>query len=135
MGTWNYAKSEIVSIGYDSDLDEADNEMETSLNEHLSYNQTQGIIKEHKFYYYEVTVKCGYYSGFYVNIEKVDEPTNSAEYNEHKAELNELKALLIRLVKECGLRTYEPSWCTSWEHNETETQNEIEKAFKGIVFK
>ena len=130
MGAINYGTSEYITIGlkpYDYD-DYRDEE-----NEEIDYDQMnfdydcdkeniENVLDKYSFNFFKVSIKYGYYEGFYLNIE-----TNFDFYNwEDKAdalkEATKLKNMLIECCG-CGLCEVWPGWCTSYKDYKESIKN------------
>ena len=116
MGTINFAKSEIVTLGTlpGSAYLEAEDDL---------YSAAREILSNYYFYYYHIAIKPGYYEGFYIDIE------NNFSYcyqdydekREAQKELTQLKKCLLELAA-TGLASCYPGWCTGYaEPDQTKT--------------
>ena len=71
MGAINYGTSDYITMGMqplqvqelENNFDFADSYMEDI------YGAAENELDKYDFYYYNVTLKSGYYEGFYLNIE------------------------------------------------------------------
>ena len=121
---------------YDEELEKEENiDFETQQEDYILYcEDIYGMIKKelnkYNFYYYNITLKNGYYEGFYINIEN-NFPICYDDHNDKKEaqkELTTIKAFLHFCVDN-GLNVCFPSWCTSYL-NYKESNTAIDEAIK-----
>lgn len=111
MGSINYGSSEYIFIGVNlsNPMYEDFNEVETL------YDVLSLELNKQSFSYFDVTLKPGYYEGFYLNI-KSNFPAyfyNYQEKQDAQKEVTQLKKFL-NLCVDNGLVQYFPSWCTGY---------------------
>ena len=154
MGTINYGTSKYITMGYYPidrfELEQDDsfmNEMRWSVDEYggtldyaideyitdceaADFRTIRNIINKYSFNIFSVSLECGYYDGFYINIGLDYIFDNWAEKREAQKEATALGNLL----RECannGLVECFPGWGTSYS-NHAETLRAIEKAVKAM---
>lgn len=79
------------------------------------YN-AEAIRGKYSFYYYHVVIKCGYYEGFYIDIES-NFPIffdNYEEKQEAQKEITQIKQFLTECAG-IGFVSVFPGWCTSYK--------------------
>jgi hypothetical protein len=126
MGAINYGSNDIINLGLNTSniLNEEDFDEVNYI-----YDDVKNILDDYCFYYYHVTIKEGYYSGLYLDIE-----SNYYVYDSYmdkldaQKELTQLKELLNRCA-EVGLVVYTPGWCTGY-YDFKETKAKIKEAIK-----
>ena len=68
MGTINYKTSDFITIGYNCNYIDYEDEFYNDIVEDY-YNQVKWTLDKENFYYLHVTLEPGYYEGFSINIE------------------------------------------------------------------
>ena len=63
MGAINYGTSDYISIGLNVSRDFDEWELENL------YNEFSEMLENRRFWYFHITLKPGYYEGFYIDIE------------------------------------------------------------------
>lgn len=138
MGAINYGTSDYITMGMqplqvqelENNFDFADSYMEDI------YGAAENELNKYDFYYYNVTLKSGYYEGFYLNIENNFDLyyDNWEDKKEALKEITQLKKFLIALAN-LGMVSCHPGWCTAYlNHSETlENIKETIKAMKDEV--
>lgn len=121
MGAINYGTSEYITIGlkpynyddYMTETKDIDYEL-MQMDYDTDGENAEYILDKYNFNFFNVSIKCGYYEGFYLNIK-----TNFDFYNwEDKADaLKEATQLKNMLIECCGVGLCEvcPGWCTSYK--------------------
>lgn len=123
MGTFNYCKSDIVTVAYDCP-DEKNEEQEIA-----DFNFCSELIDNQHFDWYDLRVVSGYYEGFSILIEALFD--NVEFYNERRLmnqEVTRIKKLLTAIVKNTNCRVIEPHWSPTWYHSINESIDAIRKA-------
>ena len=102
----DYSDSEIAEKIYEDEAIFASDEM----------NEVERGLSNYE--YFDVSVECGYYEGFYISI---DEKYLYLDTYQDKIlmqkELTRLKNDLIYCIENCGVRVCYPGWCTDWEES------------------
>ena len=113
MGTINYKTSDYITVGYNCNLIENDDDRIFAEDD---YFQVLNRINYLKLYYFHVEIEPGYYEGFSINIEN-NFPwcfDNSIEKQEAQKEITEIKAFLIECIEDFCLCAVSPGWCTTY---------------------
>lgn len=115
----DYSDSEIEEKIYDDNAEMIRFDMEEA-ERHLS-----------NYEYFDVSVECGYYEGFYISI---DEKYIYLDTYQDKIlmqkELTKLKNDLIYCIENLGVRVCYPGWCTDWEESVEDSIKELEASVK-----
>lgn len=122
MGAINYGTSEYITIGlkpynyddYMTESEEIDYEL-MQMDEDCDKENVEYVLNKYAFNFFDISIKYGYYQGFYLNI-----TTNFDFYNwEDKAdalkEATQVKNMLIECCN-CGLCAVCPGWCTGYKN-------------------
>lgn len=154
MGTINYFTSDYITLGlrpYDteyftSDIDfmeevkkkveEYGGTVESALNDYISfyyeadYENIECELDKHNFYYFDITIKPGYYEGFTLNIEN-NFPIALDCYEDRRDAQKEITEIKQFLMDCAGLGLVEcfPGWCTGYGDYKS-TLDAIKKAVK-----
>lgn len=131
MGTINYGTSDYITIGYNCNNIDYEEEF---YNDYIQddYENIKYFLGKYNFYYFHVTVEPGYYEGFYINIENnfgvcYD---SSEDKKEALKEATQLKRFLLGCLGYncCSVR---PGWCMGYSNYKTSIE-EINKAISEI---
>lgn len=121
MGTINYKTSNYITIGYNCNNIDYNEEFYTdSISE--DFDTIAGILRNEFFYYFHVELKPGYYEGFSIDIEFnfswcFD---NYREKIEAQKEITQIKKFLLKCINDFELCAVFPGWCSRYaDHNET----------------
>lgn len=134
MGAINYGTSEYITIGYNCNTEYARNDFGTDEEEqrqfeiNFLYDEVKKELNDFSFYYFHVSIKCGYYDGFYIDIE------NNFPYafdgwqdkRDAQKEITQIKQFLLSCV-DIGLVACSPGWCTAYS-SAVESANKIKSA-------
>ena len=143
MGAINYGTNEILcSLGYylttpdtseeaikeyreEFDLSEeewSDSEIEDRIYEEEAIFVSDDMDEAERclsgYEYFDVSVECGYYEGFYISID--EEYLYLDSWKDKilmQKELTKLKNDLIYCIENLGVRVCYPGWCTDWEES------------------
>lgn len=132
MGAINYRTNKYITLGLNTNEIEDDEDNFYYIQD--IFEKCEKIIeKSIDFDYFQLTIKEGYYNGFFLDIDFLDFIyfDNIKEKNETIKEATKLKKILIELVETCSLVACFPNWYTTYL-NEEETKKEINKAIKEI---
>ena len=120
MGAINYKTSDFITIGYNCDFIDYEDEFYSDIIQDYFDQVCERLNKEY-FYYFHVTVEPGYYEGFSINIE-----FNFSIYFdtwEDKAiaqkEITKIKQFLIECVNDFECYAVYPGWCTGYADYKT----------------
>ena len=112
------------------------NELETEEEELYCelVEETQAQLDKLNLYYFSLSIKYGYYEGFYLKLNEENTKyiyTNTKEKQEVFKELTAIKNILIKLVKNGLLSGCYPSWVTT-RLNTAETIKQIKRIIKAL---
>ena len=117
MGAINYGTSDYISIGLNVSRDFDEWELENL------YNEFSEMLENRRFLYFHITLKPGYYEGFYIDIENnfpvyFDDCT---EKRDAQKEVTQIRRFLLECAA-AGLVQYSPGWCTGYsDYKDTKT--------------
>lgn len=140
MGTVNYKTSDYITLGvkpYDEDDFRRDSEFMEEIKEQVKeYGGTESeaiqeminsyyesdidniehLLNRHSFYYFHISIECGYYEGFTLNIENNFPVAFDSweEKREAQKEITEIKKFLTDCAGS-GLVAVFPGWVTAYE--------------------
>lgn len=130
MGTINYFTSDYITLGYNTNnINYDDDFYYDDIN--YEFDEIAALLKNEFFYYFNITLKPGYYDGFTINIEN-NFGYCFNDYSEKKEALKELtriKNFLIYIVDNFNVCEVWPGWCTSYQEYHT-TIIDIKAAIK-----
>ena len=141
MGTINYRRSDIVTLGYNADyeLEDGFDEEDKRLQDEDAYYNSKYITEKYDFYWFKAEIKGWYYDWYYLDLDK-DYETKYLEKDdieEIKDEINKLKQMLIELIQNSEMYVCYPWWCTTWLNYEesigkiNEAMNTLELELEG----
>jgi hypothetical protein len=126
MGTINYKTSDFITIGYNCNNIDYDDDLSNDY-----YDQAATTRARYNFYYFHVSVEPGYYEGFSIDIEH-----NFAycydNYNEKRAalkEITQIKKFLLECINDFECVAVYPGWCTGYADYKT-TLKELDAAIE-----
>lgn len=96
--------------------------------------ETQARLDKLNLYYFSLSIKYGYYEGFYLKLNEENTKyiyTNTKEKQEVLKELTAIKNILIELVKDGLLCGAYPNWITT-RLNTAETIKQIKSIIKEL---
>lgn len=130
MGAVNYYTSDYITLGYNTNDIDYENEFYYEDIE-CEYDEIDDILKNEYFNYFHVTLKPGYYEGFTLDIEYnfsycLD---NYYEKIEAQKEITRIKKLLLYIVNNFNVCAVYPGWCTGFADYK-KTISEINAAIK-----
>lgn len=154
MGTINYGTSDYITLGIEpltewdlehdngfmdeirAEVEEYGGTIEDAIRDYIEgcneddYTNIQEELAKHSFYYFHITIKSGYYDGFYLDIESNNGIAFDSWQDKREAqkEITEIKQFLIACAG-MGLREVWPGWCTKY-NNYSHTINAINEAVK-----
>jgi hypothetical protein len=115
MGTINYKTSDFITIGYNcNNIDYDDQFYYEYIQE--EYDAIQDKLKNNNFYYFHVVLEPGYYEGFTIDIE-YNFPICIDTYEDKKAaykEITQIKQFLIYCVENYNCVACFPGWCMGY---------------------
>lgn len=127
MGAINYRTSDYITIGYDCNNIDYDNNFYYELIQD-DFDQVEYILKQYDFYYFHVTIKPGYYEGFYIDIEHNFNICYGGWEDKQAAqkEITQIKKFLLSCL-DFGCCAVYPGWCMGYADYKT-TLKEINAA-------
>ena len=115
MGTINYKTSDYITLGYN--LDDLDRDDDFYFDDiQYEFDEISAILKNEPFYYFHITIEPGYYEGFSINIE-YNYPyclDNYFHKLEAQKEITRIKNLMLYLVENYNICAAFPGWCTGY---------------------
>lgn len=114
MGTINYKTSDFITIGYNCNYIDYDDNFHDIISDY--YEQIKYLLEKEYFYYYHVTLEPGYYEGFSIDIEfnfKICFDDYIDKQNAQK-EITRIKVFLTRCIEEFECCVVFPGWCTTY---------------------
>ena len=130
MGTINYKTSDFITIGYNcNNIDYEDEYYHEIIQDY--FDQAAYTRARYNFYYFHVSIEPGYYEGFYINIEHNFSYCYD-NYEDKRAalkEITQIRKFLYECASDFECVAVSPGWCTSYADYET-TLKEIDAAIK-----
>jgi hypothetical protein len=117
MGTINYHTSDYITVGYNLNFvdyeDEFYNEIITDYYEQVKYR-----LEQEDFYYFHVALKPGYYEGFSLDIEFNFSWCFDTWQDKRAAqkEITQIKKFLLTCINDFECCVVFPGWCTSYKN-------------------
>ena len=115
MGTINYKTSDYITIGYNcNNIDYEDEFYHEIITDY--YDQAAITRARYNFYYFHVSVEPGYYEGFYIDIEHNFSYCYDNFYDKKAAlkEITQIKKFLLECVNDFECCAVYPGWCTGY---------------------
>ena len=132
MGAINYFRSNYITLGYNTNnINYEDDFYYDDIN--YEFDEIAALLRNEFFYYFNVTLKPGYYEGFTIDIENnftycFD---NCDEKLQALKEVTQIKKFLLYIVNNFNINVVYPGWCTSYGDYK-KTISEINTAIKEI---
>ena len=122
MGTINYGTSEYITIGlkpynyddYMTETEDIDYEL-MQMDYETDRENIEYILDKYNLNFFNVSIKFGYYEGFYLNINTDFDFYNWEDKADALKEATQIKNMLIECCG-CGLCSVYPGWCTGYEN-------------------
>ena len=130
MGTINYRTSDYITIGYNLDfVDYEDEYYYEYINDY--YEQIKFRLEQEYFYYFNVKLIPGYYEGFSIDIEFNFGICFDGWEDRKQAqkEITRLKSFLTECINDFECSVVFPGWCTKYL-NYKDSLNELNAAIK-----
>ena len=126
MGTINYKTSDYITLGYNCNNIDYEDEFINDL-----YDQIKFRLEEERFYFFHVTIEAGYYEGYSINIENNFSVCFDDYIDKRNAlkEITQIKSFLIECVNDFECVAVYPGWCTGYA-NYNDTLKEIAAAVR-----
>lgn len=120
MGTINYKSSDFITIGYNCNNIDYEEDFYGDIIQDY-YDQATYARARYYFYYFHVSIEAGYYEGFSINIEHnfsycYDSHTQKREAQK---EITQIKKFLLECVNDFECCAVWPGWCTTYYDYET----------------
>ena len=129
MGAINYKTSDFITIGYDcNNIDYEEEYYYEFIND--CFEQARDALNNYRFYYFNVSIEPGYYEGFSINIEF--DYICFDDYQEKKEaqkEITQIKKFLLDCIENCDCVAVWPGWCTGYDDYK-ETLQTLDKAVR-----
>lgn len=126
MGTINYKTSDFITIGYNCDFINYDDEFYHDIISDY-YEQVKYTLEKESFYYFNVTLEPGYYEGFSIDIENNFSVCFDGYEDKQLAqkEITRVKTFLTQCINDFECCVVHPGWCTGYENygNSLQTLN------------
>ena len=136
MGTINYKTSDFITIGYNCNFIDREDEFYHDIICDY-YEQVKYTLEKESFYYFHVTLEPGYYEGFSIDIENNFSVCfdNYEDKQLAQKEITRLKAFLIQCINDFECCVVHPGWCTGYEDykNSSKTLNAAIKEMRQAV--
>jgi hypothetical protein len=116
MGTINYKTSDFITIGYNCNNIDYEEEFYNDIIQDY-FDIIAGNLKNEFFYYFHVTLEPGYYEGFSINIENNFSICYDDYVDKRQAqkEITKIKEFLLQCINEYECCVVYPGWCTGYE--------------------
>lgn len=117
MGAINYFTSDYITIGYNLNFIDYDDEFYHEIITDY-YEQVKSRLEQEYFYYFNVELKPGYYEGFTIDIEFNYSLCLDGWGDRRLAqkEITRLKAFLTECINDFECCAVFPGWCTSYKN-------------------
>lgn len=120
MGTINYKTSDFITLGYNcNNIDYDDEYYHEIITDY--YDQIAHRLTQYYFYYFHVSLEPGYYEGYYIDIEH-NFTYCYDNYNEKRAalkEITQIKKFLLECINDFECIAVAPGWCTGYADYKT----------------
>jgi hypothetical protein len=130
MGTINYKTSDYITIGYNCDFIDYDDEFAHDIVTDY-YEQVKYRLEQERFYYFNVKLEPGYYEGFTIDIEFNYKWCFDGYRDKREAqkEITQIKKFLLECINDFECYVVFPGWCTTYK-NHTESIKLLNEAIK-----
>ena len=115
MGTINYKTSDYITIGYNLNYVDYDDEFYNDvINDY--YDQVKYSLEKQRFYYFNVELVPGYYEGFSIDIEFNFKWCfdNWQDKRDAQKEITQIKKFLLECINDYECCDVWPGWCTKY---------------------
>lgn len=115
MGTINYKTSDFITLGYNCNNIDYDDEFYNDLISDL-YDQIEYRLKQERFYYFHVILEPGYYEGYSINIE-FNFSVYFDDWKDKQAaqkEITQIKKFLLECINDFECVAVYPGWWTTY---------------------
>ena len=130
MGTINYKTSDFITLGYNCNYIDYDDEFYNDDIQDL-FDQLQDQLKKERFYYFHIAIEPGYYEGYFLDIEFNYSVCFDGweDRKEAQKEITQIKAFLLNCSNNFECCAVSPGWCTSY-YDYKDTLNKLNAAIK-----
>ena len=136
MGTINYFTSDFITIGYNLNNIDYDDQCYSEFIQD-DFNEVEWMLNIEKFYYFNVALIPGYYEGFSIDIELNYKYCfdNYHDKIEAQKEITQIKKFLLDCINFCGCCAVSPGWCTKYAKKDESIKllNEAIKEMRATV--
>ena len=121
MGAINYKTSDFITLGYNTNNIDYEDEFYTDyINE--EYDEIKYLLDKEYFYYFHIVLEPGYYEGFTLDIEHNFSYCYDNYFEKQQAlkEITQIKKFLLYIVNNFSINAVYPGWCTGYaDYNNT----------------
>ncbi|MBR4123761.1 MAG: hypothetical protein IKT93_05025 [Clostridia bacterium] len=130
MGTINYFTSDYITLGYNTNNINYDDEFYSD-DINFEFDEIAAILRNEFFYYFHITLKPGYYEGFSIDIENNFKYCfdNYGEKLQALKEVTRIKNFMLYIIDNFNVSVVFPGWCTGYGDYK-ETTQKINAAIK-----
>ena len=121
MGAINYKTSDFITLGYNTNNIEYEDEFYYELIND-EYDEIKYLLEEENFYYFNIVLEPGYYEGFTIDIEHNFSYCYDNYFEKLQAlkEITQIKNFLLYIVNNFNINAVYPGWCTGYaDYNKT----------------
>jgi hypothetical protein len=122
MGTINYKTSDFITLGYNCDTIDYNEEF---YDEYIQdfFDMLTDELKTQDFLYFMVTAEPGYYEGYSICIDfNTLYFADKSDKAEAQKEVTRLKKFLLKCIDDFECVAVSPGWCTSYADYKTTLQ-------------
>jgi hypothetical protein len=123
MGTINYKTSDFITLGYNcNNIDYEDEFYHEIITDY--YDQIKYRLDQERFYYFHVVLEPGYHEGYSINIEFNFSYCfdNYEDKRQAQKEITQIKKFLLECVNDFECVSVYPGWCTGYADYKTTLQ-------------
>ena len=115
MGTINYKTSDFITLGYNTNNIDYDDQFYDDLITD-EYDEIKFLLNKQDFYYFNVKLEPGYYEGFTIDIEHNFSYCYDNYYEKLQAlkEITRIKQFLLYIINNFNINVVYPGWCTGY---------------------
>ena len=115
MGTINYKTSDFITLGYNTNNIDYDDQFYDDLRTD-EYDEIKFLLNKQDFYYFNVKLEPGYYEGFTIDIEHNFSYCYDNYYEKLQAlkEITRIKQFLLYIINNFNINVVYPGWCTGY---------------------
>ena len=115
MGTINYKTSDFITLGYNTNNIDYDDQFYDDLITD-EYDEIKFLLNKQDFYYFNVKLEPGYYEGFTIDIEHNFSYCYDNYYEKLQAlkEITRIKQFLLYIINNFNINVVYPGLCTGY---------------------